>query len=131
MICDESGTTEGEISLDIYFRHGDPCEKCGHVSAHSERTVYDANITHNLNRMADEAGIYEVLWRPEENGIATAGQLIPHLERGIAAMEAAPARFRAFDAENGWGTYDIFLPWLRRLLEAAREYPGAKVEASR
>ena len=28
------------------------------------REVYYANITHNLNIMATEAGIYEVLWRP-------------------------------------------------------------------
>ena len=34
--------------------------------------VYSANITHNLGGMADEAGIYEALWRPEEVGIAKA-----------------------------------------------------------
>lgn len=28
--------------------------------------VYSANITHNLGRMAAEAGIYEALWRPGE-----------------------------------------------------------------
>lgn len=28
--------------------------------------VFDANITHNLNRMAGAAGIYEALWRPGE-----------------------------------------------------------------
>ena len=26
--------------------------------------VYGANITHNLGKMAAEAGIYEALWRP-------------------------------------------------------------------
>jgi hypothetical protein len=30
--------------------------------------VFDANITHNLNKMADAAGIYEACWRPEEIG---------------------------------------------------------------
>ena len=119
------------MSLDIYFKQGDQCEKCGHVSDRNQRTVYDANITHNLGRMANAAGIYGILWRPDENGVATAHDLIARLERGIAAMEAAPARFRAFDAANGWGTYDDFLPWLRRLLDAAREFPGANVEVSR
>lgn len=28
--------------------------------------VYSANITHNLNRMAEAAGIYLALWRPSE-----------------------------------------------------------------
>ena len=41
--------------------------------------VYSANITHNLTKMADEAGIYECLWRPEEIGITKAGQLIEPL----------------------------------------------------
>jgi hypothetical protein len=27
--------------------------------------VYDGNITHNLGRMADMAGIYYALWRPD------------------------------------------------------------------
>ena len=28
--------------------------------------VFSANITHNLGKMADEAGIYKALWRPDE-----------------------------------------------------------------
>ena len=27
----------------------------------------DKNITHNLTEMADKAGIYKCLWRPDEN----------------------------------------------------------------
>ena len=38
--------------------------------------VYSANITHNLGLMAEEAGIYQPLWRPEELGIKTAAGLI-------------------------------------------------------
>jgi hypothetical protein len=38
--------------------------------------VYSANITHNLGKMADEAGVYEALWRPEEIGVKTAFDLI-------------------------------------------------------
>jgi hypothetical protein len=26
--------------------------------------VYNANITHNLGKMAEKAGLYETLWRP-------------------------------------------------------------------
>ena len=44
--------------------------------------IYWANITHNLNKMAGEAGIYEALWRPEEIGVKVAADLIPILEKG-------------------------------------------------
>lgn len=30
---------------------------------------YHANITHNLGKMAEAAGIYHALWRPDEIGI--------------------------------------------------------------
>ena len=93
--------------------------------------VFDANITHNLNRMADEASIYECLWRPEEVGIEKAAGLIEPLRSGIALMESDPDRFRKLDAENGWGTYDQFLPWLRRYLLACEENPDAEVMVSR
>lgn len=31
-----------------------------------ERCVFSQNVTHNLGKMADAAGIYYALWRPEE-----------------------------------------------------------------
>lgn len=96
-----------------------------------ETPVYTANITHNLTQMAEAVGLYGVLWRPEENGITTAEQLIDPLKAGIAALRAEPVRFRALSAPNGWGTYDHFLPFLQRLLLACQEYPDARVEASR
>ena len=104
------------MSLDIYLKRV------------QTTTVFDANITHNLNRMANEAGIYDVLWHPEERAVA--GDMIPALEAAIDRMEADPDHFRQFDAPNGWGTYDDFLPWLKRLLEACREYPDAEVESN-
>src|SRR5260221_6791232 len=44
-----------------------------------EREVYWANITHNLGLMARECGLYEPLWRPVENGITHARQLVEPL----------------------------------------------------
>ena len=52
------------MSLDVTLTNADGAE------------VYSANITHNLNRMAMEAGIYECLWRPDEHGITKAAQII-------------------------------------------------------
>lgn len=93
--------------------------------------VYDANITHNLTEMAGEAGIYEPVWRPEENQITEASQLIPILEQGIKKMKDDPAHYKQFDSPNGWGVYEDFVPWLERYLDACREYPKAAIYVSR
>lgn len=91
--------------------------------------VHDQNITHNLNRMAEAAGIYRAVWHLD--GIKTASDLIPILEKGIADMEQRPEYFSTFNAPNGWGMYEHFLPWLRKLLDACRENPMAEVSVSR
>jgi len=96
-----------------------------------ETTVFDANITHNLGKMASEANIYGILWRPEENDITHAWQLIEPLRLAIDEMKDDPNRFKKHDADNGWGTYKDFLPWLERLLEACVEHPGAIIRTSR
>ena len=93
--------------------------------------VFDANITHNLNKMADEAGIYEACWRPEEIGVTKASDIIPILEKGFEDMRARPEHFKKFDSENGWGTYKDFLPWVESYLNACRKYPDAIIEVSR
>lgn len=93
--------------------------------------VYEANITHNLNHMAEAAGIYQHVWRPEEIGITKAADLIKPLERGVAEMEAEPERFEQFNAANAWGKYRDFLPWLRSYLEACRANPDATVSVYR
>ena len=81
--------------------------------------------------MAEEAGIYAAVWRPEENGITTAGELIGPLEAAIAAMVADPPRFERHNSPNGWGLYENFVPWLRALLGARRENPSLQFMASR
>ncbi|MFA5943160.1 MAG: hypothetical protein WC876_01700 [Candidatus Thermoplasmatota archaeon] len=108
------------------------CAGCGHAhTAKTRPTLYGSNITHNLGKMADAAGIYQVLWRPEELGIARAAELVPLLELGLGALRSDPAKFRALEPSNGWGTYAGFVPWVEAYLAACREYPGATVRASR
>jgi hypothetical protein len=96
-----------------------------------EVELFSANITHNLNKMTQEAGIYEALWRPEEIGITTAGQLIGPLRHGLDLLRSDPARFIALNPSNGWGSYADFVPWVEGYLAACQAYPKAKVEASR
>lgn len=93
--------------------------------------VYSSNITHNLGKMASEAGIYEHLWRPEEIGITKAEQLIRPLEEGLALLKQEPEHFEKFNAPNGWGTYEHFVPFVEKYLAACRENPDADVSVSR
>ena len=93
--------------------------------------VYSSNITHNLGRMAKEAGIYECLWRPDEHGITHARQIIEPLSRGVALLATEKDRFEAFNAPNGWGMWEHFLPFCADYLQACKSYPDALVSVSR
>ena len=107
------------MSLDVYLTKIQPCE------------VYSSNITHNLNDMAEEAGIYKHLWRPEEIGITTAYQLIEPLRNGIALMKSDPERFKKHNSSNGWGMYEHFLPFVEEYLSACEENQDATIHVSR
>lgn len=93
--------------------------------------VFEINITHNLGKMAGKAGIYYALWRPEEIGAKCAKDIIGLLEVGLGKLKKRKAYFRKFDAPNGWGTYEHFVPFVEEVLEACRKYPKAKIGVSR
>ena len=93
-------------------------------------TVFDRNITHNLTKMAREAGIYEALWRPNEHGYLKAEQIIPVLRDGLALLESDPERFKKFNSPNGWGMYENFVPFVKSVLDACEEYPDADIRVS-
>lgn len=101
------------------------------VALTNDDTAYEANITHNLNTMASHAGIYDCMWRPDENGIETAAQLIEPLEVGLSLLQSDPERFEALNPSNGWGSYEGLVRFTRNYLEACREYPEAEVRVSR
>jgi len=106
------------MSLDFYlYRDGE--------------RVFDRNITHNLNKMAMEAGIYNCLWRPDEHGITKASQCIQPLTHGLTMLISDPERFKKFDAPNGWGLYIHFVPFVTDVLMACIEFPDAVIEVSR
>src|ERR1019366_5461275 len=99
------------------------CEACGNEhTAIIRETVYNCNITHNLGTMADKASIYEALWSPDEIGITEAGQLVPLLEEGLKKLKAEPEYYKTFNAKNGWGLYEHFVPFVEKYLAACKEY---------
>ena len=147
------------MSLDVYLEYGDrraeidgtiPIREDGQVKNITRKewderypgiepisyyeyspSVYHANITHNLGKMASAAGIYKHLWRPDELGVENAGQLIEPLRVGLAALEGDPERFREFNPSNGWGNYDGLIRFVRNYLAACIQYQDATIYVSR
>lgn len=107
------------MSLDVYLKN------------ETGEELYSRNITHNLGKMAGEAGIYECLWRPDEHGITHARQIIEPLAAGVALLATQKARFEEFNAPNGWGLWEHFLPFCADYLQACRDNPAALVKVSR
>lgn len=106
------------MSLDFSLNAADEC-------------VFSRNITHNLGRMADAAGIYEVLWRPEDNGITKASQCIEPLSVGLLDLVRNRAKYEAYNSQNSWGSYEHFVPFVTAVLTACCDYPDAEVSVSR
>lgn len=118
------------MSLDIsFYSKSTTCECCGNTSGGEE--LHWQNITHNLNRMAVKAGFYDALWRGDESDIKNPKQLAEAIIPGLQHMIDNPAAYIPFNAENGWGTYDQFVPWLKELVEACKEFPDAEIHWSR
>ena len=93
--------------------------------------LYWANITHNLNNMASHANLYKALWRPDENGIEKAKDLIPILIEGIKNMIDNRDELQEYNPDNGWGNYENLLEFSIEYLYACWEYPEAFVKVSR
>jgi hypothetical protein len=123
------------MSLDVYLYGPESVEDCSAYefycpecdqphTHHHARTIrpslYDNNITHNLGKMAKEAGVYDLVWRPDEHGVTKAGQLIDVLRTGITLLKSDPKRFEKLNASNGWGMYQHFVPFLEQYLEVSR-----------
>lgn len=92
---------------------------------------FSQNITHNLGRMADAAGIYKVLWRPEEIGITKAHQCIHLLSQGLIELVTHRKEYEKYNSPNGWGMYGHFVPFVSAVLTACADYPNASVSTDR
>lgn len=111
------------MSLDVYLK--DP------TATYEVEPLYWSNITHNLNTMAKEVGIYDALWKPRKIGIKYAKDIISILEKGLAQLIADPKYFAQFNSPNGWGTYKRFIIFVESYIKALKKYPEAKIKVSR
>ena len=108
------------MSLDFYLQY---------EIDENEIEVFSSNITHNLGKMAKEAGIYEALWHPDMLGATYAKEIAPILAEGYNRLITNPDRYKALDSPNGWGTYEHFVPFVKGVLDACLKYPNAKIMA--
>lgn len=93
--------------------------------------VFECNITHNLNTMADACGVYKCLWRPDEQGYKVAGDIIADLENGLKKLKDNPEHYKKYNPSNGWGDYDWLVDAVESTLEACKKFPHAVIKISR
>ena len=120
------------MSLDVYLKRKKWISYDeGKSYTEENEEVYWANITHNLGEMADKAGIYKALWRPEEIGAKYAKDIIEIVEKGLDDLKARPEYFEQFNSPNGWGMYEHFVPFVSDYLDALKENIDAEIYISR
>jgi len=127
----ENGATKEITREEWDRRHPDVEPVTFNQKVYENDEVYSANITHNLGKMAEAAGIYECLWRPEEVGITYAAQLSVPLSHGLQELCRYPERFLPLNPPNGWGDYEGLVKFVGNYLLACMKYPEATVEVSR
>ena len=108
-----------------------------------ETDVY--NITHNLTVMAKKCSIpfqesgyiqnqislYDLLWRPFDNGftkndkiyLTTLLKLYQKLENNL--------EYKKYEAENGWGTYEGLLNFVKNVVNLCMDNRGWYINVSR
>jgi hypothetical protein len=100
-------------------------------------SVYSANITHNLGKMANEVKLingrtlYEVLWRPDEHEMKLAKDIAELLDEGWNILLSDPDKFKQFNPENGWGSYEGLCDFVYKYRNACWDQPDAELSISR
>ena len=110
------------MSLDVeIYRNYHVTYDEGKTLEPQRESLYGANITHNLGKMAEAAGLYKALWRPyqlkegydipedeydeeydfEKANPVQAHEIIPIIEKGLEDMIARPEYYETFNSSNG------------------------------
>jgi hypothetical protein len=114
------------MSLDVDLMVTKPC------------SVFDCNVTHNLGVMAaavelsNGMTLYNVLWRPDEQeGLKYAKDISELLDEGWNTLLSDPQKFKQFNPENGWGTYEGLCDFVYKYRNACWDNPEAELSISR
>ena len=113
------------MSLSVTLMVTKPCE------------VYSRNITHNLGKMAHAVilsngkTLHDVLWRPDEHGYTKASDILSLLHEGMVELICFPEKYKQYNPDNGWGSYDELVNFVREYHSACLDNPNADLEISR
>ena len=103
-------------------------------------SVYSGNITHNLGKMAGEVKIpymagtvtlYTILWRPEELQFTKAREIADLLDIGWNILLSDPEKYKRYNPENGWGSYEGLCDFVYRYRNACWDNPDSELRVSR
>jgi hypothetical protein len=102
-------------------------------------SVWDWNITHNLGKMADAVVVdeeksltlYDILWRPDESGLVFAREISDYLDFGWNILLSDPEKYKTYNPENGWGSYDGLCNFVYNYRNACWDNPDATIRVSR
>jgi hypothetical protein len=100
-------------------------------------SVFEYNITHNLNTMAmavefeDGHTLYHALWRPDEHGWTKARDIEPYLYLGMKELTTNPKKYLKHNPENGWGSYEGLVEFVKKYHAACLENMDAELRISR
>jgi len=114
------------MGLDIYL-----LEKSRSGDREDEGDVWVGGITHNLTTMAKEAGIYKLIWRPEEVNCCKAKDVTTELELALIDLEERPKHFKKFNPPNKWGNYANLVEFVKKYIDASKEYSEFYIHACR
>jgi len=92
------------------------------TGAETHARAFERNHTSNTARMWITAGC-DVVKLHEKPAVEAA----PLLRLAVEAMEAEPAKYQAMNPDNGWGSYESALAFLRDILEACVVHPATIV----
>ena len=100
-------------------------------------SIYSGNITHNLGKMATQVflssgdTLYDVLWRPDEHGFVYAKDISALLHEGMVKLISSPLEYKRYNPENGWGSYDGLVEFVKQYYHACLTNPEAELSVSR
>lgn len=96
-----------------------------------EGCVWGANITHNVGKIAREAGFYECIWQADTVGIEFAKGNITHLRSALGAFYSDYDKLAKLNPENGWGSIDGLIDFTKNYLDACIKHPNARISIHR
>jgi len=90
--------------------------------------VYSGNMTHNVTPMWKLAGIYDDLYNSDGK---KAKDVVKNLKKGLRIMKFGKRRFSKLNPENGWGSYESAVKYLKEIIDACELYPESDISISK